>query len=255
MSQDYLFLDKFNDIENADKGQLRLLRNEIFARHGHDFESKDLISYFLEKSWYQNKPNHKVQLTELSTKEKEILKLIIEYEKSYEVRYKLKYLKKFTIELKIDSLLKLNEIAIQYTDDGILDFDQFKVDKFIPFTTKLYIYKSTLGKEKDKVEKTYSAWYDSTEMHSQSVYKFDSLVVILSDTYVYQIITIDKSYSTPDGFAVGKPIDFVSKKYPEIILENSENGILYLQNAALYMELFYLAGFIVLLKVGIVAPG
>ncbi|WP_144554939.1 YARHG domain-containing protein [Bacillus sp. X1(2014)] len=40
------------DIANLSKGQLRLARNEIYARHGYVFKSEDLQTYFSSKSWY-----------------------------------------------------------------------------------------------------------------------------------------------------------------------------------------------------------
>ena len=36
-----------------DKKSLRIMRNEILARHGYRFESKDLQDYFGKQSWYQ----------------------------------------------------------------------------------------------------------------------------------------------------------------------------------------------------------
>ncbi|MBP9991653.1 MAG: YARHG domain-containing protein [Bacteroidales bacterium] len=41
------------DIEGLSKAELRLLRNEIYARHGYIFQSDDLKEYFESKSWYQ----------------------------------------------------------------------------------------------------------------------------------------------------------------------------------------------------------
>lgn len=41
-----------NEISVLSKEQLRLARNEIYARHGRKFEATDLQQYFNEKSWY-----------------------------------------------------------------------------------------------------------------------------------------------------------------------------------------------------------
>ena len=43
----------FNDISGLSKSNLRLLRNEIYARHGYIFNSKDLKDYFSSQNWYQ----------------------------------------------------------------------------------------------------------------------------------------------------------------------------------------------------------
>lgn len=40
------------ELYNYDLGQLRLIRNEIFALHGRIFDSQDLRDYFSQKSWY-----------------------------------------------------------------------------------------------------------------------------------------------------------------------------------------------------------
>ena len=43
--------------------QLRLMRNEILARHGQVFKAKDLRDYFGNKSWYKPVPNKKLKLS------------------------------------------------------------------------------------------------------------------------------------------------------------------------------------------------
>lgn len=40
------------DVENLSLEDLRLARNEIYARHGYIFESEDLNEYFLSQAWY-----------------------------------------------------------------------------------------------------------------------------------------------------------------------------------------------------------
>lgn len=40
------------DLEGMDDSQLRLARNEIYARHGRSFQTPDLNNYFNSKSWY-----------------------------------------------------------------------------------------------------------------------------------------------------------------------------------------------------------
>lgn len=51
------YLDRFN------KQELRIMRNEIMARHGYNFQSKDLKDYFSQKSWYKPaKDNNSIKL-------------------------------------------------------------------------------------------------------------------------------------------------------------------------------------------------
>lgn len=46
-----------NDLYNKTSKELRIMRNEIYARHGYIFQSKDLREYFSSKSWYSEKYN------------------------------------------------------------------------------------------------------------------------------------------------------------------------------------------------------
>ena len=41
-----------NEINYMSKEELRLARNEIYARHGRQFEAEDLIQYFVSQPWY-----------------------------------------------------------------------------------------------------------------------------------------------------------------------------------------------------------
>jgi hypothetical protein len=61
------------DIATLTKGQLRLARNEIYARHGYVFKSAGLQKYFSSKSWYIADPSYNSSLNEI---EKENLKLL-----------------------------------------------------------------------------------------------------------------------------------------------------------------------------------
>ncbi len=61
---------------NSSKDSLRILRNEIFARHGQSFKSEDLKKYFSKKIWYKEIPGYKVSKELLSEKEIIIFKMI-----------------------------------------------------------------------------------------------------------------------------------------------------------------------------------
>ncbi len=41
------------DIAGYDKGQIRVLKNSIYARHGRKFKDKRLRAYFSSQSWYK----------------------------------------------------------------------------------------------------------------------------------------------------------------------------------------------------------
>ena len=44
-----------SDLQNLSKKDLRIMRNEIFARHGYIFQSDDLKAYFKNQNWYTPK--------------------------------------------------------------------------------------------------------------------------------------------------------------------------------------------------------
>jgi len=46
------------------KSSLRLMRNEVLARHGYKFTNKDLVAYFTSQPWYHPaESNDHVQLS------------------------------------------------------------------------------------------------------------------------------------------------------------------------------------------------
>lgn len=51
-SSDSRYITK-SEISWMSKKELRLARNEIFARHGYIFNSRDLRDYFSDKIWYE----------------------------------------------------------------------------------------------------------------------------------------------------------------------------------------------------------
>ncbi len=61
-----------------DYPRLRLLRNEIYARHGRTFLSADLATYFSGQSWYR--PDPAFAETSLSTTEKENIEALARVE-------------------------------------------------------------------------------------------------------------------------------------------------------------------------------
>lgn len=79
-SDEYIFpnsdTDRLTDemIANVSIIELRIARNEIYARHGLVFKSSDLINYFSTKSWYS--PDSSYDGTTLNEVEKYNLNLI-----------------------------------------------------------------------------------------------------------------------------------------------------------------------------------
>lgn len=80
---DYIIENSSNSLINNDTilislslNELDIARNEIFARHGHDFKSNELKEYFKSKLWYSAIDNKSVAFEELSEIEKENISII-----------------------------------------------------------------------------------------------------------------------------------------------------------------------------------
>ena len=67
---------KQSDIEGLDYETLNQAYNAIFARHGHDFKSKNLKDFFSKFSWYKPIDDKTVSLKDLSELENKNLNLI-----------------------------------------------------------------------------------------------------------------------------------------------------------------------------------
>ncbi len=70
------------DLAGLSQEQLRLARNEIYARHGRKFKTKEIQDYFNSKSWYTGTIESNAFKDEyLNSYEKENIKLIQSLEK------------------------------------------------------------------------------------------------------------------------------------------------------------------------------
>ena len=72
-------------LENKDAWELRIMRNEIYARHGYIFKLPELNEYFMKQSWY--KPVSEDVTNSLTPIEKENIELIKRYEEYIGSRY------------------------------------------------------------------------------------------------------------------------------------------------------------------------
>ena len=72
-------------LENKDEWELRIMRNEIYARHGYIFKLPELREYFMKQSWYV--PVSEDVTNSLTSLEKENIELIKRYEEYIGSRY------------------------------------------------------------------------------------------------------------------------------------------------------------------------
>ncbi len=66
------------ELQGRSKAELRVMRNEVYARHGRVFQSADLHDYFTLKPWYSQNPSYSDSL--LSGVDKENVRIIQESE-------------------------------------------------------------------------------------------------------------------------------------------------------------------------------
>ena len=68
-----------SEINNFTPWQLKVARNEIYARHGRSFVHKDLACYFANQEWYKINSNYSDSL--LTSIENQNVSIILNYEK------------------------------------------------------------------------------------------------------------------------------------------------------------------------------
>ena len=71
---DKVVIYQYGELLEKQSSELRIIRNEIFARHGYIFKSEDLAEYFGKKKWY--KPQYDNVDSFLTAEDKEYIKVI-----------------------------------------------------------------------------------------------------------------------------------------------------------------------------------
>jgi len=74
-----------SDVENLKQGDLFIIRNTIYARHGYSFKNRPLRVFFDAQPWYI--PVHNDIKKELTPLEQENIKLLMKYEKNGKAYY------------------------------------------------------------------------------------------------------------------------------------------------------------------------
>jgi hypothetical protein len=70
------------ELEPYTSQQLRLMRDEIYARHGYVFKDKKLQRYFSRTPWYRPRGNNRLALAELNPIERKNIELIRSWEQA-----------------------------------------------------------------------------------------------------------------------------------------------------------------------------
>ena len=73
-----------DDLLNLSCGDLKIMRNEIFARHGFIFKTPDMVQYFSRQSWYRGTKSDVTRL--LTTRERANLIVLKSHEQGMDCR-------------------------------------------------------------------------------------------------------------------------------------------------------------------------
>lgn len=128
------WLDRYSDLSGKTITELRLIRNEIYARHGYIFKSKELQEYFNRREWY--KPNENFSQNQLSEKEEKLISQILELEKKSKKDTEQVF---HTYPITTCSIRAIdidnNLVWFATEGDGVLVYNK-KNDKWKSYTTK-----------------------------------------------------------------------------------------------------------------------
>lgn len=112
------------EIRSLSLDRLEKAKNEIFARHGHDFSSKSLKEYFEGKSWYKAVPGKKVSVSELNKTEQANVNLLdrrikelVDDANGYERQEELISMNKFSKPIKILKEISISDVDKKYYFD------------------------------------------------------------------------------------------------------------------------------------------
>ena len=73
-----------DDVSNLQREQLRIMRNEMYARHGYSFKIEDMRRYFDQQDWYMPMlTDVSTKLTALEQKNHELIKRYENYSQEY----------------------------------------------------------------------------------------------------------------------------------------------------------------------------
>ncbi len=109
-----------SDLSSCGCGELELLRNEVYARHGRVFNRKDLQSFFEKHSWYQRGVPDKTGTAGQNRFEQKNVVKILNTEKTRACK-KGSSKSKGTYSAKSAEDKEILEVALQYVDANSAD--------------------------------------------------------------------------------------------------------------------------------------
>ncbi len=205
-------------IKEASKKDLRFFRNEIFARHGYSFKSKDLLDFFKKQSWYKADSSIDFKQIKLTKREEEVLSLIQYYEQNYD------FMKLVNLSEEIYDLPNIanNKDSVDY-ELSRYDFDiaGIGVHDYISsakskFGKELFTHKSKTIYDMDVPDDEVKMWLED--------YVFDDVVVYTLDGQILSIHCLNTKYSTVRDLKIGTTIDDIERKFPGLKIKRNIEG-------------------------------
>ena len=204
-----ILLDKYNLIGMTAE-ELRIMRNEIFARHGYIFESEDLKDYFANKIWYE--PRHSSVDTMLTELDKKNINTILDFEKN----------NSYKIATHDESITKSSFV----TRDG-----DHKYLRQIEISYPKYVWKKTVERVSFGAEKeptTVTLEFLSTSPYNSEGHEYWHLVRKVDDMIVHYDYIHATTYGFPEdnnefyAHFSNKPfLEFTANHYFKVDIPNS----------------------------------
>ena len=224
---------------NTKEEEYKIKRNSIFAFYGSSFKTRWIQEYFSNKPWYNINPNYKFQMLN------EFDKIEISYIQNIEEKFTIvKYAKKNIACFNDKDDSNLFEV---YASKGLMDFQNFAISNVTIYSSAKKagpIFGELLYQEKSKTIYDEEIPDDKIDRWLFSNY-YEGLLVHSYGDEILSITCCSDKFETPDGFAIGRPIEIVLEKYPTIKLENKDEGIISFGiMSKVYMKIKYSKGLI-----------
>lgn len=163
------------EVGSLDTDQLRIARNEIFARHGYIFNSEDLTEYFSRFSWYEGtvSADQFDSSSAFNKYEKKNVEMLKDAENSQKKSSSDDPESQKAIDIALDSVVgktfyvQDTEIVVEFTDSGeFICYGYYGTDE-TPESNKIcsYYFDTEYGLHKDEMQHLVNVYIDGVEYY------------------------------------------------------------------------------------------
>ena len=219
------------DLQGKSLAELRILRNEIFARHGYIFKSQDLSDHFSKTDWYS--PEHSDVNHLLTEQDKSQVELILKQEALLKAVVTAKPKEKTELSLtkfKKDSVNEIQKEAVKkYLNDNkskiVDDFNRFwKRDLGIKSYKFKILDQSIFSNSEEPMASVKLEVKGQGEKFSATAFNNYLLSINTSPTKVYETGFFQPECGTPDITIYSMfVLNILDKAYPTIELQSKKH--------------------------------